>query len=220
MIKMSKMCKSFYERDFENKVLKDIDLEVQRNEFVLLYGKSGCGKTTLLNIIGLIDTLTSGRYHLDGVDVSGLSENEMADYRNKKSGYVFQSFFLVPELKVIDNIGLPAAYAGKEQKAVLSRASSLAEEVGIISQVKKYPFQLSGGEKQRAAIARALMNDPETILADEPTGSLDSKNSRIIMEILKRKHNEGKTIIMATHDHSMRKYATKVLYMTDGIILP
>lgn len=218
MIILQNIGKTYYGKEIENEVLVHINMEVRENEFLMLYGESGSGKTTLLNIIGLIDRATTGKYFLQEKEISGLQEKQLAGIRNGMFGYIFQSFYLVPELNVIENVSLPAGYAGQKKKRALERADFLIEDVGLGKRKYHMPEQLSGGEKQRVAIARALMNDPEIILADEPTGNLDSQNSQNIMELLKRKHQEGKTIIMITHDRMLKKYATRVVQLMDGKI--
>ena len=219
MIKLKDICKSYYGQGIENKVLRHIDLKIEKGEFVMLYGESGSGKTTLLNMIGLLDPCTSGEILLNGENITNLAGDEQARLRNQTFGYVFQSFYLIPELNVTENVCLPAGYAGKKKKEMVRRAGILLQEVGLADKKKFRPSQLSGGEKQRVAIARALMNDPDIILADEPTGNLDSGNSGKIMTLLKKQHLQGKTIVMVTHDPEMDRYATRKIRMADGVLV-
>lgn len=219
MIELKDICKSYYGQGIENKVLRHIDFKIEAGEFVMLYGESGSGKTTLLNMIGLLDPCTSGEILLNGENITNLAGDEQARLRNQTFGYVFQSFYLIPELNVTENVCLPAGYAGKKKKEMVRRAGILLQEVGLADKKKFRPSQLSGGEKQRMAIARALMNDPDIILADEPTGNLDSGNSGKIMTLLKKQHLQGKTIVMVTHDPEMDRYATRKIRMADGVLV-
>ena len=219
MIELKDICKSYYGQGIENKVLRHIDFKIEKGEFVMLYGESGSGKTTLLNMIGLLDPCTSGQILLNGENITNLAGDEQAKLRNQTFGYVFQSFYLIPELNVTENVCLPAGYAGKKKKEMVRRAGILLQEVGLADKKKFRPSQLSGGEKQRVAIARALMNDPDIILADEPTGNLDSGNSGKIMTLLKKQHLQGKTIVMVTHDPEMDRYATRKIRMADGVLV-
>lgn len=219
MIELKDICKSYYGQGIENKVLRHIDFKIEAGEFVMLYGESGSGKTTLLNMIGLLDPCTSGEILLNGENITNLAGDEQARLRNQTFGYVFQSFYLIPELNVTENVCLPAGYAGKKKKEMVRRAGILLQEVGLADKKKFRPSQLSGGEKQRVAIARALMNDPDIILADEPTGNLDSGNSEKIMTLLKKQHLQGKTIVMVTHDPEMDRYATRKIRMADGVLV-
>ena len=219
MIELKDICKSYYGQGIENKVLRHIDFKIEAGEFVMLYGESGSGKTTLLNMIGLLDPCTSGEILLNGENITNLAGDEQARLRNQTFGYVFQSFYLIPELNVTENVCLPAGYAGKKKKEMVRRADTLLQEVGLADKKKFRPSQLSGGEKQRVAIARALMNDPDIILADEPTGNLDSGNSGKIMTLLKKQHLQGKTIVMVTHDPEMDRYATRKIRMADGVLV-
>ena len=219
MIELKDICKSYYGQGIENKVLRHIDFKIEKGEFVMLYGESGSGKTTLLNMIGLLDPCTSGEILLNWENITNLAGDEQARLRNQTFGYVFQSFYLIPELNVTENVCLPAGYAGKKKKEMVRRAGILLQEVGLADKKKFRPSQLSGGEKQRVAIARALMNDPDIILADEPTGNLDSGNSGKIMTLLKKQHLQGKTIVMVTHDPEMDRYATRKIRMADGVLV-
>ena len=218
MIMLEDICKTYYGKGIQNEVLHHINLEIKEQEFLMLYGESGSGKTTLLNVIGLIDHFDNGRYFLNDEEIHGFSDSRLAKIRNKTFGYVFQAFYLVPELNVLENICLPAGYAGKKKSDMRKRAEEIMYDIGLSKKKYSRPEQLSGGEKQRVAIARALMNDPDIILADEPTGNLDTKNTYNIMEVLKHKHREGKTIIMITHDPMLQKYATRKIHLVDGVI--
>ena len=218
MIKLSDICKTYINKENSHDVLHHVNLEIQDGEFVIISGTSGSGKTTLLNILGLIDRATGGNYILNGENITDMNDNAHAELRNKMFGYVFQSFYLIDELNIVENVCVPAGYAGERKKERNKRAEELLKVVGLGDKVHSRPSQLSGGEKQRVAIARALINNPKIILADEPTGNLDSNNSRIVMELLKKKYIEGKTIIMVTHDHSLEIYATKIIHIVDGKI--
>ncbi|MGY3766486.1 ABC transporter ATP-binding protein [Vagococcus vulneris] len=201
-------------------VLKDLNLTIERGEFLMIMGKSGSGKTTLMNIIGFLDKLSDGDYLFDSEDASELNENQKSHLRNESIGFIFQQFFLIQSLNVSQNVELPMVYEGKrgekERKKVAKR---YLEMVGLTGKEKSKTTELSGGQQQRVAIARALVNNPLLIMADEPTGALDSETSRDIMEILSELNKEGKTIVMVTHDRDMRKYASRVVYMKDGLFL-
>ena len=218
MIKLSDICKTYINKENSHDVLHHVNLEIQDGEFVIISGTSGSGKTILLNILGLIDRATGGNYILNGENITDMNDNAHAELRNKMFGYVFQSFYLIDELNIVENVCVPAGYAGERKKERNKRAEELLKVVGLGDKVHSRPSQLSGGEKQRVAIARALINNPKIILADEPTGNLDSNNSRIVMELLKKKYIEGKTIIMVTHDPSLEIYATKIIHIVDGKI--
>jgi len=201
-------------------VLKNLDLTIHRGEFVMIMGKSGSGKTTLMNIIGFLDQISDGHYFFNGEDVSKLTENQKSDLRNKYLGFIFQQFFLIQSLNVSQNVGLPMVYEGKktdnERKKI---AEHYLDMVGLAEKEKSKVTELSGGQQQRVAIARSLVNDPLLIMADEPTGALDSETSRDIMGILTQLNQEGKTIVMVTHDDDMKKYATRVIRMKDGLFM-
>lgn len=201
-------------------VLKSLDLTIQEGEFIMIMGKSGSGKTTLMNIIGFLDRVSDGTYLFRGEDVSKLSENDKSEFRNDYLGFIFQQFFLINSLNVSQNVQLPCVYGGKkssqEKKNVAEKYLKL---VGLGSKVKAGVNELSGGQQQRVAIARSLVNDPVLIMADEPTGALDSETGREIMELLSELNREGKTIVMVTHDSDMKKYATRIIHMKDGCFL-
>lgn len=201
-------------------VLKNLDLTIYRGEFVMIMGKSGSGKTTLMNIIGFLDQISDGHYFFNGEDVSKLTENQKSDLRNKYLGFIFQQFFLIQSLNVSQNVGLPMVYEGKKSDNERKRiAKHYLDMVGLSEKEKSKVTELSGGQQQRVAIARSLVNDPLLIMADEPTGALDSETSRDIMGILTKLNQEGKTIVMVTHDDDMKKYATRVIRMKDGLFM-
>ena len=202
----------------EHFALDGIDLKIQKGEFVAIMGPSGCGKTTLLNILGLLDRSNDGEYLLDGKSVERLSSRRHAVIRSKHIGIIFQSFNLVPRLSVIENVALPLTYKGMSHTKRLLRASEILKSFHLSEREYYMPWQLSGGQTQRVAIARALVNDPSLILADEPTGNLDSKASHIIMQELSDLHKRGNTIIMVTHNPDLTTYASRVLTMLDGKI--
>lgn len=199
-------------------VLKGIDLEIERGEFVSIMGASGSGKTTLLNILGALDRPTEGSYLLAGKEVSLLSDDELSKVRNQHIGFVFQNFYLLPYISVLENVLLPSLYG--ESVLKMEKAIEILRIVGLADRAKFKPNQLSGGQQQRVAIARALINDPDIILADEPTGQLDSKTAYEIMAILKRLNETGKTIILVTHDQNIAAYARRKICMKDGLIVP
>lgn len=201
-------------------VLKDIDFEVEKGEFVSIMGRSGCGKSTFLKLLGMIERPTSGTIYFDGMDTQDLWKDELADIRRRRIGFVFQDFYLLDSLCIRDNILLPMILDKADSKVMLQKAEELAELFGIKDLLLKAPYELSGGEKQRAAICRALINDPEIILADEPTGNLDSKSGQIVMDALKRINKEfHKTILMVTHDPYFASLSKKVVLLKDGQIL-
>lgn len=199
--------------------LDEVSLAVEKGEFVAIMGPSGSGKSSLLNIIGLLDRPTHGTYHLSGRLVSRLRPNRLAKARRDHIGFIFQSFNLLPRLTALENVALPLAYKGIGQTKRLKQASAALERVGLQDREYFYPKALSGGQAQRVAIARALVNNPSLIIADEPTGNLDSRSSRVVMELLAELHATGSTILMVTHNPELTRYATRVLYMLDGSIV-
>ncbi len=218
LIKLNGLTKRYGYGDTESFALKDFDLTIKRGEFIMIMGPSGCGKTTLLNIIGLLDRATYGEYLLNGENVAGISANRQAKLRAKKIGFIFQNFNLIEDLPIIENVALPLIYTGYSKTARLKNASSALSRFHIQEREYYLPYQLSGGQQQRVAIARAIVGSPEIILADEPTGNLDSRSSHTVMEELKSIHEEGNTIIMVTHNPSLTTYATRVIHMLDGQI--
>ncbi len=198
-------------------VLKDLNLEIESGEFIMIMGKSGSGKTTMLNILGFLDKLDEGKYYFDGTDVSNLSENKRSEYRAEYVGYVFQQFNLIDTLTVSQNIEIPLIYSGVRDKNKRKElVAKRLKEVGLEDKALSYPNHLSGGQQQRIAIARALVNNPKIIFADEPTGALDSETGKEIMRLLTELNESGTTIIMVTHDHDMTKYASRVISLKDG----
>jgi putative ABC transport system ATP-binding protein len=210
-------------RDFELgseiiNVLKGIDLEIKKGEYVALMGPSGSGKSTLMNLLGCLDTATSGQYILNGKDVSQMKDDELADIRNKEIGFVFQTFNLLPRTTALDNVALPMIYAGYSKSDRTARASEVLTQVGLSDRMDHHSNQLSGGQRQRVAIARALVNHPSIILADEPTGNLDSKTSLEIMNLFNEIHAGGNTVIIVTHEEEIAAYAHRIIRLRDGMI--
>ena len=199
-------------------VLKGIDLEIKKGEYVALMGPSGSGKSTLMNILGCLDTPTSGTYILNGKHVSEMQDDELAGIRNKEIGFVFQTFNLMPRTTALDNVALPMVYAGYSKSERIERASEVLKQVGLDDRMDHKPNQLSGGQRQRVAVARALVNKPSIILADEPTGNLDSKTSVEIMNLFNEIHANGNTVILVTHEEEIARYAHRVIRLKDGII--
>ncbi|NQG96958.1 ABC transporter ATP-binding protein [Streptococcus suis] len=218
LIKLHAINKSYQNGDQELRVLKDIDLEVEEGEFLAIMGPSGSGKSTLMNIIGLLDRSTTGNYWLEGQEVSQLSEKKLAQVRNDQIGFVFQQFFLLAKLNALQNVELPLIYAGLPATKRKELAKQLLEKVELSERMTHLPSELSGGQKQRVAIARALVNSPAIILADEPTGALDTKTGQQIMELLTNLNREGKTIIMVTHEPEIAAYASRTIVLRDGVI--
>ena len=200
------------------KVLKGIDLEIQKGEYVALMGPSGSGKSTLMNLLGCLDTPTSGYYELNGVDVSSMSDDALAEIRNKEIGFVFQTFNLLPRTTALDNVALPMVYAGAPKSKRHKRASEVLADVGLSDRMDHKPNQLSGGQRQRVAVGRALVNKPSIILADEPTGNLDSKTSLEIMQLFDDIHQAGNTVILVTHEEDIATHAQRIIRLRDGII--
>ena len=220
IVKLENIKKVYQSFGIENEVLKGINLLIRRGEFVSIMGPSGSGKTTLMNIIGCLDTATSGRYYLDGIEVSSLSDDELSEIRNEYIGFVFQQFYLIQYLNVLENVLMPTVYSKKNLGNLDKRAQNLLERVGLGDRLKYKPNQLSGGQQQRVAIARALINDPELVLADEPTGALDSITAENIMEIFKELNMEGKTVVIITHDKNIASKTDRIIRIQDGIIIP
>lgn len=197
-------------------IIKGVDIEIGRGEFVVLMGPSGSGKTTLMNVLGCLDTPEQGEYFLGGKDVSKMEEDELAEIRNENIGFVFQSFNLIPDLNILENVALPSFYAGAEN---ITRSREILEEIGLGDRIHHYPSELSGGQRQRVAIARALINNPDIILADEPTGNLDSQSGQDVMNIFKQLNEVGKTIILVTHDEFTSSFAKRHINLRDGILI-
>lgn len=200
------------------KVLKGIDLEIERGEYVALMGPSGSGKSTLMNLLGCLDTPTSGSYELNGKDVSNMTDDELAEIRNKEIGFVFQTFNLLPRTTALENVALPMIYAGISKKDRTARAEEVLTQVGLADRMDHKPNQLSGGQRQRVAVGRALVNSPSIILADEPTGNLDSKTSVEIMNLFNKIHQAGNTVILVTHEEDIAENAHRIIRLRDGMI--
>jgi len=218
VIHLDKIRKSYFMGRMELEVLKGIALDIRRNEYVALMGPSGSGKSTLMNIIGCLDTPTSGTYILNGHDISQTIDNRLAEIRNKEIGFVFQQFNLLPRLTALDNVALPLVYAGMGKKLRTEKAKHVMDLVNLSDRSHHKPNELSGGQCQRVAIARALVNDPSIILADEPTGNLDTKTSYEIMEIFNTIHSNGNTIVLVTHEEDIANHAHRIVRLRDGII--
>ena len=199
-------------------VLKGIDLEIKRGEYVAIMGPSGSGKSTLMNLLGCLDTPTAGSYNLNGNDVSQMSDDDLAEIRNKEIGFVFQTFNLLPRTTALDNVALPMIYAGANKKDRNMRATEVLTDVGLADRMDHKPNQLSGGQRQRVAVGRALVNKPSIILADEPTGNLDSKTGTEIMALFDEIHKSGNTVIMVTHEEDIAAHAKRVIRLRDGVI--
>lgn len=198
--------------------LQSIDLDISKNEYVALMGPSGSGKSTLMNLLGCLDSPTDGEYWLNGTNVSTMTDSELAEVRNKEIGFVFQTFNLLPRLSALENVALPLVYAGFTKSQRTERAKEVMSAVGLADRMDHKPNELSGGQRQRVAIARALVNNPSIILADEPTGNLDSKTSYEIMGIFEEIHNQGNTIILVTHEPDIAQHAHRIVRMRDGLI--
>ena len=219
LIQLSDLGKVFYTEELETHALSGVHLDIERAEFVSIAGPSGCGKSTLLSIIGLLDTATAGEYQLDGEPVQGLSVGDRARIRNEAIGFIFQAFNLIGDLTVYENVELPLVYRdmrGSERKA---RVQAALERVGMVHREKHFPAQLSGGQQQRVAVARAIVGEPLILLADEPTGNLDSTNGRAVMDLLGELHDDGATVCMVTHDPRYADLAERTVHLFDGRIV-
>ncbi len=219
LIELKHIKKSYVGGDVVTHVLNDISLSIFQGDFVAITGPSGSGKSTMMNIIGLLDSATSGDYILNGEDVTGLSEDKLATIRNREIGFVFQSFNLLNRESALDNVILPAIYAGVPRKQREDKARIHLTQLGLAERLHNHPNQLSGGQQQRVAIARALMNEPNIILADEPTGNLDTRSGQDVMDILRDLHSQGKTVILITHEHDVAKQAKRIIHIKDGEIV-
>ncbi|ORO76470.1 ABC transporter ATP-binding protein [Streptococcus oralis] len=218
LISLKNICRSYRNGEQELQVLKNINLEISEGEFVAIMGPSGSGKSTLMNTIGMLDTPTSGEYYLEGQEVARLGEKQLAQVRNQQIGFVFQQFFLLSKMDAVQNVELPLIYAGVPAAQRRKMAEEYLSKVELTDRIHHLPSELSGGQKQRVAIARALVNDPSIILADEPTGALDTKTGSQIMELLVELNEEGKTIIMVTHEPEIAAYAKRQIVIRDGVI--
>lgn len=219
MIEINEVSKLFGFGDAATVALDEVDFVVEKGEFVAIMGPSGSGKSTLMNIVGMLDHPTSGTYKLNGRSAEKLKTNRRAKLRRDNIGFIFQSFNLLPKLTAIENVALPLAYKGVMPVRRLKRAAEIMERVGLADKEAFYPRQLSGGQVQRVAIARALINNPSILIADEPTGNLDSLSSRVVMELLSEIHASGNTVLMVTHNPELTRYANRVIYMHDGVII-
>jgi putative ABC transport system ATP-binding protein len=219
LIRLDGVGKVFYTEELETHALNDIHLEIRNGQYVAIAGPSGCGKTTLLSILGLLDTPTSGEYTLDGEAVASLTASQRARIRNQHIGFIFQAFNLIGDLTVYENVELPLTYRGMPSAERKERVHDSLERVGMAHRINHYPAQLSGGQQQRVAVARALVGQPSILLADEPTGNLDSKNGNAVMDLLRELHGEGSTICMVTHDPRYAHFADHTLNLFDGQIV-
>ncbi len=218
ILQLENIRKSYFLGKQELPVLKGISLDVFKNEYVALMGPSGSGKSTLMNILGCLDSPTGGKYILNGQDVSRMADDDLAEVRNKEIGFVFQQFNLLPRLTALENVALPLIYAGVSKKERTERAEIVLAKVKLEERMHHKPNEMSGGQNQRVAIARALINNPAIILADEPTGNLDSKTSYEIMDILGKIHNDGNTVILVTHEEDISAFAHRIVRLKDGLI--
>lgn len=219
LIKVESLDKIYNMGKVKVTALDNVSVEIEKNSYTAIMGPSGSGKSTLLHILGCLDTPTKGKYFLGDEEVSGLSHNKLAEIRNKKIGFVFQIFNLLPNMNVLENVSLPLLYAGMSKKMRKKRAEKVLDEVGLIERLRHKPAELSGGERQRTAIARALVNNPSIILADEPTGNLDSASGNSIMKIFNYLYKNGNTIIVVTHDSNIAEMANNVIELSDGKVV-
>ncbi len=218
IIRVKELRKTYIMGTTKVHALQSITMDIKKNEYVALMGPSGSGKSTLMNLFGCLDTPTSGEYDLNGIDVATMTDNELAEVRNKEIGFIFQTFNLLPRLTALENVALPQVYSGESKSKRLDRARQVLTDVGLGDRVDHKPNELSGGQRQRVAIARALVNNPSIILADEPTGNLDTKTSVEIMEILEKIHDQGNTIILVTHEPDIAAHAHRIVRLRDGLV--
>ncbi len=219
IIELNKITKNYVTGDVITHVLKGISIAIKEGDFIAITGRSGSGKSTLMNILGLLDTPTSGKYILNGSPITKFNEDDLSRLRNKTIGFVFQSFNLLPRSTTLENVVLPAIYAGISNRQRTTHAKEILKSLGMEERIHSRPNQLSGGQQQRVAIARALMNNPELILADEPTGNLDTKSGHDVMEILKDLNKKGKTIVLITHETDIASQAKKIIQLIDGRVV-
>src|SRR5665648_686024 len=219
VIQIEQLKKTYHLGKVEVEALRGVSFEINSGDFVSIMGPSGSGKSTLMHIIGCLDSPTSGKYFLSGQDVSKLNDNQLALFRNQKIGFVFQEFNLLPKATILKNVELPLTYNNTHSKNIKRLAAQALEEVGLGNRLKHRPNEISGGQKQRVAIARALVNHPSIILADEPTGNLDSKTGQDIMKMIDKLHDEGNTIILVTHEAEIARYGKRIIHLKDGVIL-
>jgi putative ABC transport system ATP-binding protein len=219
MIKLQNINRIYGSEDIQVAALKDISLLIEQNEFVAVMGTSGSGKSTLMNILGCLDSPTSGQYFLSGQQISTIEDHQLSTLRNEKIGFIFQSFHLLPRLSALKNVTIPLRYSNVNQQDADKRGLHMLTQVGLADRSQHKPFEMSGGQRQRVAIARALINNPSVIFADEPTGNLDSTTSAEIMDLLCQLHASGQTIVMVTHEESIAAYAKRIIRMKDGHII-